>query len=188
MILIVGLGNPGTKYKRTRHNIGFWIIEEFAKENNFPDFQFSKKFQAEISKGSLNRKTIIIAKPQAFMNNSGKAVKSLKDFYKIKNQDLLVAHDDIDIPLEKIRVSKGQGAAGHKGVQSIINELGAKSFIRCRVGILPKKGKPKNPEDFVTQKFAKTEEKIIKEVIKKTCQAIKLFLKDGLEKAMTEFN
>jgi len=188
MILIVGLGNPGIKYKKTRHNIGFVTAEEFLKENNFPDFQFSKKFQAEISKGSLNGKTIIIAKPQTFMNNSGKAVKLLKDFYKIKNQDLFVIHDDIDIPLGKIRISKARGAAGHKGVQSIIRELKTKNFARFRVGILPQKGKPKNSEDFVTQKFTKTEEKIIKEVIKKTCQAIKLFVKEDLEKAMAEFN
>ena len=182
MILIIGLGNPGKKYKNTRHNVGFQVVDEFAKENNFPKFRLSKKFNSLVSEGILNDEKIILAKPQTFMNQSGKAVRTLTNFYKITRPgrvvnlitrpgrvvrvaDLVVVHDDIDLPLGKIRISKNRGAAGHKGVESIIKEIGTKNFTRFRIGILPKIGKPKNIEKYVLQKFGKEEEKIIKEVI-----------------------
>ena len=117
MILIIGLGNPGKKYKMTRHNVGFRIVDEFAKKHSFSDFYFSKKTSAEISKGAVSDQEIILAKPQTFMNLSGKAVKLLINFYKITPPGLVVIHDDIDILLGKIRISKGRGAAGHKGVE-----------------------------------------------------------------------
>lgn len=186
MIIIVGLGNPGKKYKNTRHNIGFQVVDEFAKKNNFPEFRLSKKFNALISENIFNNKKIIAAKPQTFMNQSGKAVKALINFYKTKN--LFVVHDDIDLPLGKIRIIKNREAAGHKGVESIIKEIGTKNFIRFRVGIQPKNLKPKNVEKFVLQKFSKEEGKIIKEVIKKTVGAIELTLKESLEKSMTKYN
>ncbi len=167
MILIVGLGNPGKKYQKTRHNIGTGIIDELE---------------------SLSLKEVILAKPKTFMNLSGKAVKQLINKFQIPNSKLIVVHDDIDLPLGKIRIVKGRGSAGHKGVESIIKELETKNFIRFRIGICPKTGKPKNPERFVLQKFNKDEEKIIKEVIKKTAEAVELFLKEGLEKTMSKFN
>jgi len=186
MILIVGLGNPGRKFKKTRHNTGFRVIEDFRKENNFPKFKSSKKFESLISKGSLNRKKVILAKPQTFMNNSGQAVKVLTDSYKITPPGLIVVHDDIDLPLGKIRISKARGAAGHKGVQSIINELDTKDFIRFRIGIKSKicNLKPKTLERFVLKKFKKKEEKIVKESIKKTVKIIEITLREGIEKAM----
>lgn len=151
MILIIGLGNPGKKYKYTRHNVGFQVIDKLAK---------------------IKRKGWILAKPQTFMNQSGKAVKALIKFNKTKPENLWIIHDDIDLPLGKIRISKGRGSAGHKGVQSIINELGTKDFWRLRIGVSPKSGKPQNVEKFVLQNFTKSEEKIIKEVIKETIQEI----------------
>jgi len=167
MILIVGLGNPGKKYAKTRHNIGFRVVDELK---------------------SLNLKRVILVKPKTFMNLSGKAVKSLMTKYKVPPLNLWVIHDDIDLPLGKIRISVGRGAAGHKGVESIIKELGTKNFVRFRIGICPKAGKPKNIEKFVLQKFNKEEEKIVKEVIKKTAKAIEFSLKAGLEKAMSKYN
>jgi PTH1 family peptidyl-tRNA hydrolase len=167
MILIVGLGNPGKKYQKTRHNIGFRVIDQLQ---------------------SLNLKKVILAKPQTFMNLSGKTVKLLVARYRLPVTNLWVIHDDIDLPLGKIRIVKNRGSAGHKGVESIIRELGTKNFIRFRVGICPKTSKPKNPEKFVLQKFNKDEEKIVKEVIKKTVEAIEFSLKTSLEKAMSEFN
>ena len=149
MTIIVGLGNPGKKYEKTRHNVGFWVIDELAKQK-------TRKF--------------IIAKPQTFMNNSGKAVKAMLDFYKAKPENLWVIHDDIDLLLGEFKISKGQGSAGHKGVQSIIKELSSKDFTRLRVGIQPRfqQGKPRNVERFVLQKFDKKEEMIIKQAIKKS--------------------
>jgi PTH1 family peptidyl-tRNA hydrolase len=149
MIVIVGLGNPGKKYLNTRHNIGFEAIDQLAKENKFPEFKLSKKFNALVSK----EKEVILAKPQAFMNNSGQSVKLLYSFYKPK--ELIVIHDDIDLSLGKIRVSKNRGSAGHKGVESIIKELGTKDFTRIRIGIQPEKDVSQNVEKFVLQKFKK---------------------------------
>ena len=156
MTIIVGLGNPGRKFQKTRHNIGFRIIDELAKRK-------TKKF--------------IIAKPQTFMNNSGKAVKAVLNFYKIKPENLWVIHDDIDLPLGKFKISKSRGSAGHKGVESIIRELKTKDFNRLRIGICPQTGKPKAVENFVLQKFTKEEEKILKEFIKQIITEIDNFIK-----------
>ncbi len=164
MIIIIGLGNPGEKYKNTRHNIGFQVIDEFARENNFPKFRFVKKYNALISE----KENIVLVKPQTFMNESGKAVKAL-----LKNTTrtvLVVIHDDIDLPLGKIRISKNRGSAGHKGVESIIKEIGFKNFTRFRIGILPSRYRAlaHGIEKYVLQKFDGEEEKIIKQVIKKS--------------------
>lgn len=167
MHVIVGLGNPGEKYKNTRHNLGSKVIDEL---------------------GLLDLKGVALEKPKTFMNLSGKAVKPLIEKYKIKTDNLIVIHDDIDLPLGEIRIVQNRGSAGHKGVESIIETLGTKNFIRVRIGILPESGKPKKPENFVLQKFNKAEEKIVKEVIKKTTEAIGILLKEGLEKAMTKYN
>jgi PTH1 family peptidyl-tRNA hydrolase len=163
MILIIGLGNPEDQYSGTRHNIGFEIINQLAREKSFPDFKLQKKFQAEISEGTINGEKTILAKPQTFMNNSGQAVKALIDYYKTEN--LFVIHDDIDLPLGEIKISKGRGSAGHKGVESIIQHLKTKDFTRVRIGICPKDGKPEKVEDFVLEKFSTEEEKILKKNI-----------------------
>jgi len=191
MILVVGLGNPGKKYANTRHNLGFRVIDEFAKKNNFPDFKLSKKFLAEISKSSFNNQKIILAKPQTFMNLSEKAVKLLIENCKLKVENLFVVHDEIDLPLGKIRISKGRGAAGHKGVESIIKELKTKKFVRFRIGIQPANNEQRTAnktEKFVLGKFTKQEENIVKEVIKKTAEAIEMAIKEGLEKAISKYN
>jgi len=170
MFLIVGLGNPGTKYIKTRHNIGFRIIDEFQNENNFSNFEFSKKFNSLMSDGKINNKTIILAKPKTFMNNSGKAVKEITSFYKIKNPNIIIIHDDVDLVLGRIKVSKKRGSAGHKGVESIIKELKTKDFTRLRVGI--KKPECKNTEKFVLEKFTEEEEQSLKEIIKQGRQIL----------------
>ena len=151
-MLIIGLGNPGKKYQNTRHNAGYMVIDELEKQK--PE-------------------GFILFKPDSFMNESGRAVKSLlrslasHSEAKLLSKNLIVVHDDIDIPLGQFKIQKGRGAAGHKGVQSIINELKTKDFWRIRVGICPKRGKPENVEKFVLQKFTKEEQKITKEVIEK---------------------
>ena len=167
MFIIFGLGNPGKKYKKTRHNVGSMVIEEL-------DF--------------LTKEKVILQKPDSFMNLSGRTVKKLLKNRKLKNQNLVVVHDDIDLPVGQIRIVKNRGSAGHKGVESIIRDLGTKNFIRFRIGIKPESGKPKNPEKFVLQNFSKKEEETVKRVIKKTAEAIKYFLEEGLEKTMTKYN
>jgi PTH1 family peptidyl-tRNA hydrolase len=196
MIIIIGLGNPGKKFEKTRHNLGFLIIENLKlKIENFSDWKYEKKFKAEISRGKIGNKKIILAKPQIFMNNSGKSVKLLVTNYSLPITKLFVIHDDIDLPLGKIKISIGRSAAGHKGVQSIIDELGTKNFVRFRIGIRPNlKFKMQNAklkfkiQNFVLQKFKKDEEKILEGVIEKTIEAIECSLKLGLEKAMQEYN
>lgn len=188
MILIIGLGNPGDKFEGTRHNIGFRIVEEFARENNFSEFEFSKKFNALISEKNLNKKRMVISKPQTFMNESGKSVKSLISFYKINKEKIIVIHDDIDLPLGTIRIAKNRGAAGHRGINSIIKEIGTKNFIRFRIGIRNENYKPKGAKDLVLKRFTKEEEKNIREVTRETIKALDLSLKENLEKAMSIFN
>jgi len=151
MMLIVGLGNPGKKYEKTRHNIGSRIVGELE---------------------SLNLSNVILAKPTTFMNDSGRAVKILNTKYRIQNTNLWVIHDDIDLPLGKIKIVKNRGSAGHKGVESIIKELGTKNFNRIRIGICPEAGKPKQVDKFVLQNFTKKEEKILKEVIQTVIEKI----------------
>ena len=188
MILIVGLGNPGEKYEKTRHNLGFLAVDEFQRNNNFPEFSFSKKFQAEISEGIINNEKVVVAKPQTFMNLSGMAVRALIRNYKLESKNLIIIHDDIDLPSGKIRIVKNRGAGGHKGVESIIHELKTKDFLRFRIGIYPKKTKPRNSEKFVLQKFTKEEEKTTERIIIKTVKAVEVFLKEGLEKTQGTYN
>jgi PTH1 family peptidyl-tRNA hydrolase len=188
MILVIGLGNPGKKYIKTRHNLGFRIVNQFAKESRFSNFKIVKKYNSLISKSKLNNEKIILAKPQAFMNNSGKAVKKISKNLKSKFGSLIVIHDDLDLPLGKIRIIENRGAAGHKGVQSIIDELDTKNFTRFRIGIMNYELRIKNTEEFVLEKFKKEEEGILKEVIKKSCLALKTAIIEGIDKAMNEFN
>ncbi len=188
MLIIVGLGNPGKKYKNTWHNLGFLVLEEFKERNTFPDFKLSKRFKAELSEKKLIDKKTILVKPQTFMNSSGQSVKSLIDFYKIKNlKNTWVIHDDLDLSFGEIKISKKRGAAGHKGVQSIIDKLKTKDFIRFRIGIKPKKGKPEDTRKFVLQEF-KEEKETIKKIIKKTTEAVEFYIKEGADKAMAKFN
>lgn len=166
MFLIIGLGNPGKKYEKTWHNVGSLVIDELE---------------------SLGLPDVILAKPGTFMNESGKAVKKLVQNSKLKTNGLIVIHDDIDIPLGEVKIVKNRGAAGHKGVESIIESLGTKDFIRIRLGVCPPAGKPKNAEDFVLKNFGR-EEKATNEAIKKAAAAVETIIKDGPEKAMNKFN
>lgn len=152
MKLIIGLGNPGEKYEGTRHNAGFMAIEELKKDK---------------PAGS------VLAKPKTFMNNSGKAVKELVDYYGAEPKDLWIIHDDIDLPFGEYKISESRGSAGHKGVQSIIDQMKTKDFKRIRIGICPAAGKPENVEDFVLKKFGKEEMKELKEVLKKIAEEMK---------------
>lgn len=163
MLIIIGLGNPGKEYERTRHNAGFMIVEKLRERWNFPDFEFGKKFNASLSKGKFQQKEIILAKPETFMNLSGQAVKSLMDFYKLPAEDILVIHDDLDIPLGSFRIATDSGSAGHNGVENIINLIGTKTFRRIRIGIKPEEGII-DATNFVLQNFKDDEIKIINDL------------------------
>ena len=166
MKVIVGLGNPGKKYENTRHNVGFLamdrIVNKMAKRDIKIVFKLDKKFEAETAKVKLGSEDIVLVKPQTFMNLSGKAVKKIVDFYKIDTEkDLIVVYDDVDIPLGKTRIRSEGSSAGHKGLQSIIDELGTDRFIRVRIGI----GRPSNElvkiEDWVLHALTDVEKELL---------------------------
>ena len=180
--IIIGLGNPGAKFEKTRHNVGFMAIDQFAKENNFPDFKLQKKFNAEISE----KDDALLVKPQTFMNNSGSAIQKIAKSYKLKAKSFVVIHDDIDLPVGKIKIVKERGSAGHKGVESIIQNIGNENLIRIRIGISPEKDV--EAKEIVLEKFSPEEQKTINEAIKKASQALNSILTDGLEKAMNQYN
>jgi len=180
MTIIVGLGNPGKKFQHTRHNVGFDAINEFAKQNNFAEFVLDKKSNALISES----KDILLVKPQTFMNESGSAVAEV---LKNKNiQNIIVVHDDIDLPIGKIKVIKERGSAGHKGVESIIKAIGNDGLIRIRIGIQPKKDI--KALKIVLKKFSKDEQELINQAIANAVGALDLLMKEGLDKAMNEYN
>jgi len=199
MITIVGLGNPGEKFKNTRHNLGFMTVDFFAKKNNFPVFQLSKKYNSLILETNYSNflckagivkdeEKILLVKPQTFMNESGKVIKQIILNFKFQISNLIVVHDDIDLPIGKIKISKDSGSGGHKGVDSIINALGKKDFIRFRIGICPQNGKPAKIEQFVIKKFTGDEKIIIEESIQESADALSFFIENDLEKTMNQFN
>lgn len=189
--LILGIGNPGEEYEHTKHNIGYRVIKYLQKSGQFSGFEEDKKINALLS--SDKRKKAFLILPLTFVNQSGQALKNTINYYKIKLVarksgeikflPVFVIHDDIDLPVGKIKISVGRNSAGHKGVESIIKALKTKDFVRFRIGIQPPKGKRKKAEEIVLKKFSADEEKIISKVIKKTAQAVLAAVDESLEKS-----
>lgn len=170
MILIFGLGNPGKEYENTPHNAGFLVIDKIAEILNAGDFikSFAKSFYIKVV---YQDKNIFLIKPQTFMNDSGSAVLEFKNYFKISNDNIIVVHDDIDLPFGVFKASFNVGSAGHKGIISIINAIGDKNFYRFRVGICPKE-KPKNLDFYVTKKISQQYESLFFETVSKVAEAI----------------
>lgn len=183
MKLIIGLGNPGEKYIGVRHNLGFAVVDELVDRQQVTgnSWEENKKLKSEIIKTDQ----LVFAKPQTYMNNSGMAVKLLAGYYKIAPEDIIIIHDELDLPLGKIKVRKGGAAAGHHGVESIIATLGTDQFIRVRLGIGPAMGVV---EKFVLEPFTPREKPQVKHVIKQAIKALNLLLEKGLEKAQNQYN
>jgi PTH1 family peptidyl-tRNA hydrolase len=183
--LIAGFGNPGREYRNTRHNVGFRLIDSVVSEFNT---KLTKvQFKAMTGTIELDNARIILAKPQTFMNLSGQAVAALMRFYKIPLDKVLVAHDDIDLPLGTIRIRPGGGSGGQKGLASTIEKLGTQDFPRMRIGI----GRPSGSQEaagYVLQEFSNSDEKVLQDVLPQAVEAIKVFIADGLEAAMTRYN
>jgi len=213
MFLIVGLGNPGEKYQNTRHNLGFMVVDALARKfsifhsEGIPrsgHFQFSidKDVNAEILKTKFADKKIVLVKPLTFMNASGKAVAKLASSFRLQASSIWVVHDDIDLPLGKIKIRLGGGSAGHRGIESIIKELGTDKFVRFRLGIghpgknpnfkIPAspagRQNPKLVESYVLEEFQTKEKSEVKKMIKKAIKALQVALEKGPERAMNEFN
>ena len=186
MVLIIGLGNPGEKFKNTRHNIGREIAEAFRKEMALPEFRFEKKWKGETSEGKTGKEKIIVLRPETFMNKSGQSVAPAAKFFKIKPKNIFVIHDDADIALGRAKLSFGRSSAGHKGVESVMRALKSKDFWRFRIGIGGKRDMP--AEKLVLKKFSPEEIKLVKKIVKKTIGALEKTIKEGPEKAMNEYN
>lgn len=169
--LIVGLGNPGEKYKKTRHNTGFMTLDAISSRLQTTTYKLQPRFNAEISEGIISDERIILAKPQTFMNESGASAKAIIDYYKIPIENIIVIHDDLDITLGKYKIIRDRSSAGHKGVQSIIDNLGTKDFTRIRIGI-GVENKKILTEAFVLENFTEEEREIIDEVIEKVTAVI----------------
>ncbi len=152
MKLVVGLGNPGEKYARTRHNVGFIIVDAIANYVNLT-WSFEKKFDAYIAKTD----DFILTKPITFMNSSGNSVSAISSFFKISPEDIYVIHDDVDLPSEEVRVKQGSGSAGHHGVESIIEEIGTKGFYRIRIGVGRPQDNKFDVENYVLQNLSDNE-------------------------------
>jgi len=203
MKLIVGLGNPGKKYEKTRHNLGFMIVEHFLKD--FQDvrntlWEDSSRFNSDISqiewqprRGSLEK--VILAKPKTYMNDSGMAVQLLTSYYKLLTTDVWIVHDDIDLPLGHMKIRFGGGSAGHRGIESVIEHLSTDKFWRFRMGtgktsskFKVQSSKLKSVDDYVLGGFVKQERGKLKKLIKKGAQALETSLEEGLDSAMNRFN
>lgn len=183
--LIVGLGNPGNKYSQTRHNVGFWVIDELAKRYQFSDF--TKERKALVSTGRIKGKSVILAKPQTYMNASGEAVRALVDYYKIDIENFIVVSDHLDLPLGILRLRNTGGHGGQNGVRSIIKHLGTKDFARVRFGISRPPGKM-NPADYVLQKFAGDDVILAQQVMETAANAVEHWLEEGIDLTMSRYN
>ncbi len=189
MKLVIGLGNPGGAYEKNRHNLGFMCVNYFAKEHGI---RFDKKQgKSRIGSGRVNETEVMLAKPQTYMNSSGEAVRLLVNKFKVDLSDVIVIHDDLDLLLGKIRIRSGGSAGGHKGVQSIIDELGSTDFVRVRIGV----GHPPSEEDYagdvidwVLTDFTHEELEVINQVIPKVSEAIECLVSEGLVPAMNKYN
>ena len=183
--LLIGLGNPGREYKDNRHNIGFMLIDRLAVRLNARGMKLQSK--AIVTSGLYEERKLILAKPQTYMNLSGQSAQGLLHFYKIPPENLMVAHDDLDIPLGTIRIRPSGGAGGQRGMASTIERLGTKDFPRLRLGI----GRPPGRMDaaaYVLQDFSRADLLIVSETLDRAADAVLTFVTDGLNMAMNRFN
>lgn len=193
--IIVGLGNPGEEYSDTRHNAGWIAVEHFAKKNDADDWKDDKKAGANVAKGVVGKHSIVYVLPTTYMNNSGKAVAKFVLGPKMA-KNLVVVHDDMDLPLGKVKVSFGKNSGGHRGVESVMQSIKSKEFARIRIGVSPEnaKGVAKKPngEDavlkFIVGKFKPSEVSEIKALCKKTDEALATIIEEGYVVAMNKCN
>ena len=185
LLLIAGLGNPGLKYKDTRHNIGFMVLRRWAE---VLDIRLAgRAFFAQGGRARIGEQEIVLLCPQTYMNESGRSVRACADFYRIEAENILIVHDDLDVELGKIKVVRNGGGGGHKGVLSIFRHLGTRNFHRVKIGV----GRPHYDEpvdEFVLRPFYKEHERIVERVVEGAVEACELFVKRGVSQAMNIIN
>jgi peptidyl-tRNA hydrolase, PTH1 family len=182
--VIVGLGNPGGTYQWTRHNIGFQVLDRLAEESNISVGH--KRFKTHYGKGSIHSVDVLLVQPQTFMNLSGLGVKGIMQYYKAGPEDLIVIHDDLDLPFGALRIKRWGGDGGHQGVRSIIDSLGENTFLRLKVGIgRPPRGM--DPADYVLRLFDERERRHLGEVLTRAAECLVVMISEGVETAMNRF-
>ena len=187
MFLIVGLGNPGKKYAKNRHNVGFMLVEHLARSNGFPELK--EKFSGVWAKGEIGKEPAALLAPQTFMNVSGDSVQPAAAFLKVEPQKIIVVHDELDLPWREVRLKVGGGHAGHNGLRSIIERLGTPDFLRVRVGIgRPPPGFKGDVADYVLQNFDAMESAEMPDVLASAEKAVGLVLQKGPAAAMNAFH
>ena len=186
MYLIVGLGNPGAEYAKTRHNAGFLLVEKLAAQWN-SDWTNERKFQARVAKSERNGKKVLLCEPQTFMNLSGEAVGELTSFYQLPLTQLIVAVDDADLPFGEIRLRPSGSSGGHHGLESIEQHVSSREFARLRIGIGRKDGL-RQISNHVLGKFESSETELLEKVLARAAGQIECWLQAGLQKAMSQFN
>lgn len=183
--LLIGLGNPGREYRDSRHNIGFMLIDRLIVRLNARGMKVQSK--AIVTTAAYEARKLILAKPQTYMNLSGQSAQGLLHFYKLPMENMLVAHDDLDIPFGTIRIRPKGGPGGQGGMASTIEKLGTKDFPRLRIGIGRPPGRM-DPSDYVLQNFSRDEVKMLSEIVDRAADAALTFVVDGLNKAMNKYN
>jgi PTH1 family peptidyl-tRNA hydrolase len=187
--LLAGLGNPGSQYERTRHNIGFLLIDRLAERFSIP--LAGKKTDCSYGRGTIEGYPVILAKPQAFMNRSGPPLRRLADYFRIPSQEMLVIHDDIDLAFERIKIKVKGGDGGHKGVRSIIAAFGTDEFARVRIGVGRGAGTPGDQRDMtghVLGRFSGAEARQLDRIIDEAAEAVVAVLCQGATVGMNRFN
>lgn len=184
-VMIVGLGNPGPAYRHTRHNFGFLALDELAEELNIQVKRL--KFKAMIGEGKFNDSKVVLVKPMTFMNESGRAVAPLLRYFRVPLSNLLVIHDDLDLPLGTLRLRPSGGTSGQRGMASIITHLGTQDFPRMRLGI----GRPPgqmDPVDYVLKNFLPSENELLAIILRTAVEASQNFIIEGLTQTMNKYN
>lgn len=185
--LIVGLGNPGKEYAGTRHNAGFLLAEKLG-ERWHASWSREKKFSARVAKVERGGQKIILSQPQTFMNASGEAVAALKNFYQIADNKILIVVDDADLPLGEIRMRGSGSSGGHHGLESIEQHLATRNFARLRIGIGRRDSDGRQITNYVLGEFSAEEQKLVEKILTRATEQIECWLRDGIEKAMSQFN
>jgi len=182
--IIVGLGNPGIQYRMSRHNIGFQVVDRLAKRNRISIR--TKRFKFLYGTGWIDFQQVVLAKPMTFMNLSGEAVKKAANFFHLRMEDLIVVHDDLDLPFGRLRFKRRGGDGGHQGIRSIIERMGGNNFLRLKVGI----GRPPqgmDSADYVLDVFDRNEQSHLDQILSLAAESVEVMLLEGLEKAMNQF-
>lgn len=184
MKIIVGLGNPGTRYEWSRHNVGFLVVNRFAEIHRI--VVCTRRFKSLFGKGSVDSQPVVLANPMTYMNRSGEGVSKVVHFFQAGMEDVIVVHDDLDLPFGKLRIKQRGGDGGHQGIRSIIESMGGSNFLRLKIGVgRPPRGM--DPAEYVLDDFSQSERSRLDEILSQAVEALKVMLLEGLQAAMNRF-